>query len=76
MEARSALIFMLFALVAAAPAAAGTMRCNGTVVSLGETKAEVVMKCGEPASRDSRQEEFLEGTEGAGTRITTVTVDD
>jgi hypothetical protein len=76
MEARSTLVFILSVLVAAVPVAAGTMRCNGTVVSLGETKAEVVMKCGEAASRDSRQEEFFEGTEGAGARIKTVTVDD
>jgi hypothetical protein len=76
MEARSALAFMLFGLIAAFPAAAGTMRCNDKVVSLGETKAEVVMKCGEPASRDSRQEEVFEGAEGAGAKITTVIVDD
>ncbi len=52
------------------------MRCNGTVVSPGDTKAEVAMKCGEPASRDNHQEEVIERTEGSGTRITTVTIDD
>ena len=76
MKAKSALVFLLLALAAANSAAAGTMRCNDTVVSLGETKAEVAMKCGEPASWDSREEEVTERTEGAGTRITTVTIDD
>ena len=76
MKTKSVLAFLVLAFAAANPAAAGTMRCNGTVVSPGETKAEVAMKCGEPASQDSRQEELMERTEGAGTRIMTVTIDD
>jgi hypothetical protein len=76
MKAISALAFLVLALATANSAAAGTMRCNSSVVSLGETKAEVAMKCGEPASQDSRQEEIMERTEGAGTRVTTVTIDD
>jgi hypothetical protein len=37
----------------ATPASAQTFRCNGNLASLGDTKASVSYKCGEPAAKDT-----------------------
>lgn len=37
----------------AAPVAAETLRCNGMIVSEGDSKVSVVYKCGEPLLKDS-----------------------
>jgi hypothetical protein len=34
--------------------------CGGRVISVGDVKSEVLAKCGEPAVKDSRQEELRE----------------
>lgn len=39
--------------LAAAPAQAETLRCNGMIVSEGDSKLSVVYKCGEPLLKDS-----------------------
>lgn len=41
------------ALLAAPPAAAETLRCNGMIVSEGDSKVSVVYKCGEPLLKDA-----------------------
>ncbi len=76
MELKSAWIAVVLMFFFAVTVNAATMRCNGMVVSLGETKAEVAVKCGEPASRDSREEEVIDRSDGSAIRIATVTVED
>lgn len=48
----AAAAFAAFVTVAA-PAAAETLRCNGMIVSEGDSKVSVVYKCGEPLLKDS-----------------------
>ena len=43
-------------LVAAAPAAlAGSLECQGNIISPGITRAQLLQACGEPASRDGEK---------------------
>ena len=60
MKMSSAVPSLLFALFLCPNAEAQTFRCGDQVVSSGDTKAEVVMKCGSPSGADSRQEELIE----------------
>ncbi|OGW34255.1 MAG: hypothetical protein A2010_00030 [Nitrospirae bacterium GWD2_57_9] len=60
----------------ATPAEAETLRCGSSLVSEGETKADVLMKCGEPASRESRQEETVERLDAETKRIVTTVIDE
>jgi hypothetical protein len=53
---------------------AQTLRCGDKVVSAGDTKAEVVMKCGEPAGKDSHSEEIIEKIDENAKRKVKVTV--
>jgi hypothetical protein len=39
--------------LAAAPARAETLRCNGMIVGEGDSRVSVVYKCGEPLLKDS-----------------------
>ena len=39
--------------LAAAPAAAETLRCNGYIAAEGDSRLSVVYKCGEPVMKDS-----------------------
>lgn len=41
------------AMTAAAPAAAQSLRCGTDLVHVGDNKATVQMKCGEPTAKDS-----------------------
>ncbi len=50
--------------------------CGGRVVSAGDTKAEVIMKCGEPAGKDSRTEERIEKIDADTKRKISVTIDE
>jgi hypothetical protein len=50
--------------------------CGSRVVSAGDSKAEVVMKCGEPAWKDSHEEEITERPDADTKRKTTITVDE
>lgn len=40
-------------MIVAAPSGAETLRCNGMIVSEGDSKISVVYKCGEPLLKDS-----------------------
>jgi hypothetical protein len=46
---------VLTLLLSAPPAEAASLRCGSELASEGATKADVLMKCGEPAMRDSRE---------------------
>lgn len=48
------LILSLMTLLAlGSEAAAESLRCNGDIVSIGDSKAEVTLKCGSPSMTDS-----------------------
>lgn len=56
----------------------GTMRCNGGIVSIGDTAGEVMNKCGQPAFASQREQKKIE-EESKGSRkrkVTVVTIDD
>jgi hypothetical protein len=57
-------------------AEAQTFRCDGKVISLGDTKADVIMKCGEPALKDSREEKIIEKADADTKRKITVIIDE
>lgn len=50
--------------------------CDGKIVSVGDTKAEVFMKCGEPAWKESREEEIIEKIDEVAKRKTIVAIDE
>lgn len=49
--------------------------CHGSLIQAGETKEQVLAKCGEPAWRDTRTESFLEDV-GKGPNVVSVTTDE
>ena len=48
-----AALFLAAAVVTSLPANAQSMRCKNDLANVGETKASVLQKCGEPVHRDS-----------------------
>lgn len=82
MKTISRITLMLLLLVAIhAPGFAtetGTLRCDGGIVSIGDTAGEVVSKCGQPAFTSQREQKKLtDGPKSTRDRtITAVTVDD
>jgi hypothetical protein len=57
-------------------ATAFAFRCNDRIVSEGDTKAEVIMKCGEPQAKDARTEEVLTKSDVRRKRKTTISIDE
>lgn len=68
------LLVLLAALAASGPAGASdTLRCGSRLVSVGDTKAEVLIKCGEPAWKDDWTDVAITGLDSAiEQRISTV----
>ncbi len=64
----------ILCLAVTAPAHAFT--CGGSIISEGLTKIEVLMKCGEPASRNSREEQISEKVDNTTRIKTTVGVEE
>lgn len=52
------------------------LTCDDRVISIGDSKADILIKCGEPFYRESRQEELKERFDGSGTRTVTVTIEE
>lgn len=52
----SLLAFLAFASLTANQASADTLRCKGTLISVGATKGEVLSKCGEPTFVENVEE--------------------
>ena len=50
--------------------------CGDRVISTGDAKADVLIRCGEPFYKTSHQEELKERAEGIGSRTVTVTVEE
>lgn len=66
------LLFMLAYVSAAWGDASESMRCGNRLVSLGDNKAEVLIKCGTPAWKDAWTDEIINGVNTpTSVRITT-----
>ena len=64
-----------FAFVPAVATESGSMRCGGGIVSPGDTAAEVIGKCGQPAATLQREEKKVAtGANGKGEKSVTTTV--
>ena len=50
--------------------------CGGRLLSTGDTKSDVLIRCGEPFYKSSHLEELKERFEGAGVRTVTVTIEE
>lgn len=49
--------------------------CEGKIISPGDTKMDVIMKCGEPALKDSHEEQLTERLDDTTKRKTIITVE-
>lgn len=47
-------LFLIGMLLSASVFADSTLRCGSSIISVGDTKAEMIMKCGTPLSSDDR----------------------
>ncbi len=56
-----------------APGDAATLRCGSALVADGASKADVLLKCGEPMSKDTRTETVAEKTKQKGQEADTTT---
>jgi hypothetical protein len=54
---------------------AQTLQCNGGVISLGDAKSEILLKCGEPLTRDTCEETRMGKNNAGKTLTTTILVD-
>lgn len=54
-------LLILLGALAASAAASETLRCGNRLVSVGDTKAEVLIKCGEPAWKDDWTDAVISG---------------
>jgi hypothetical protein len=50
--------------------------CSEQIVSVGDTKSDVIAKCGDPTWKDTRQEEFKERLDNGLERKVFVTIDE
>lgn len=54
------MIFLLYGVFCLSPAYAASMRCNGKIVSTGDSRFTVLTRCGEPSGRVDWEEEISE----------------
>ena len=54
------LCFLAFMAIPCVNAYADTLSCKGGIVSTGDSRADLIMKCGEPDVKDSHIEEISE----------------
>lgn len=47
-------LFLIGLLLSGSALAEGSLRCGSSVISVGDTKAEMIMKCGSPVSSDPK----------------------
>lgn len=73
----TASVLMLF-LTSTYAVATDSMRCQGGIVSIGDTAGAVMSKCGQPAYTTQRERKDVEAdSTGSGSKvITTITIDD
>jgi Protein of unknown function (DUF2845) len=70
------LSIFLVCFLATAESRATDAFCGGSIVSVGDTNAEVIMKCGEPDWRESHKQSIVEKLEADAKRKTFVTVEE
>lgn len=63
-----ALTVALIGVATASRASESSLRCDGGLISLGDSQLDVIGKCGEPALRDSRTEERAAAAREADSR--------
>ncbi|MGE4543626.1 MAG: DUF2845 domain-containing protein [Pedobacter sp.] len=68
---RSFMVVFTFCFMVLSPGAASAMRCGSQIVSKGDTKAEVLAKCGQPLLREyiGKDAEFKDGYDTYSERI-------
>ncbi len=47
-------LFLIGLLLSGSALAEGSLRCGSSVISVGDTKTEMIMKCGSPVSSDPK----------------------
>lgn len=62
---------LLVSLGGAAAAASESMKCGNRLVSIGDNKAEVFIRCGAPVWQDDWADDIIEHREGLGERFIT-----
>jgi Protein of unknown function (DUF2845) len=67
---------ILVCFLAAAESRASDAFCGGRIVSVGDTNADAIMRCGEPDWRESRKQEIVEKLEADAKRKTFVTIEE
>jgi hypothetical protein len=67
---------LLVAVFVSSRAVAETFRCGDRVVSLGDTKAEVIIKCGDTNLKDSHEESIIKNIDPFAKQKVTVIVDE
>lgn len=69
-------VLIMMALLVSGKGDALAMSCGSSVVSTGDSKAEVLLKCGEPVWKENREEEVRERLGDGTKRKTIVTVEE
>jgi uncharacterized protein DUF2845 len=69
-------ILALLLLLPYAGLTAATLDCDGGIISEGDTRADVLAKCGPPGSKESHDEEIIERLDSGMRRKTFVTVEE
>jgi hypothetical protein len=67
---------LLLAVFIASSAEADSFRCGDRVVLLGDTKAEVIIKCGDTDMKDSHEENIIKNIDPFTKQKVTVVVDE
>lgn len=71
-----AALMLMMALPLSGQGDALAMSCGNSIVSTGDSKAEVILKCGEPAWKENREEEVRERLENGAKKKTTIAVEE
>jgi hypothetical protein len=72
-------VFLFFLVVFMVPCPviqAATMSCSGGVISTGDSRVDVLMKCGEPDAKESHEEELTGRLDDGTRRKLFITVED
>ncbi|HEX9021763.1 MAG TPA: DUF2845 domain-containing protein [Nitrospirota bacterium] len=76
---KSGMVLFFLTLMAAAPDAvldAATLDCQGGIVSTGDSRVDLLAKCGEPDAKESHDEEIIEKLDGGSRQRLFITVED
>ncbi len=71
------LLFFLAALIVPCSAIqAATLDCSGGIISVGDSRVDVLMKCGEPDAKESHDEELIDRLDDGARRKLFITVEE